>query len=241
MVGGIVRFETETARLVNIILEFDGVIADQQEAWYAAHAAATQAVGWSKLDSATFWRLIRTKGRQADLLPAAKPAKLAEYWTKFDQLVESDEWVGKLTVDENCNATLMALARHGELRVVTLGTNIEARQKLLAKHGLARFFKQFEKLDPDPRRRPTELKLLAKARARTIVVGASDALVRSAGLAELVSVGSSTGSCTGPRLHQAGASVVYKELVELAQSLQTGGRDLVQAGLLPRSLDAPSG
>jgi|CXWL01.1.fsa_nt_gi phosphoglycolate phosphatase-like HAD superfamily hydrolase len=224
---------------MNIILEFDGVIADQQESWYAAHTAATQDVGWSRLDSATFWRLMRTRGRQADLLPAAKPIKLTEYWTKFDQLVESDEWVGKLTIDDDCNATIMALSRHGDLRLVTLGANLEARQKLLVKRGLARFFKQFEKLDLDPRRRPAELKLLSKTDPRTIVASASDALVRSSGSAELVTVGISTGSCTGPRLHQAGASVVYKELAELAQSLQTGARDLIQAGLLPRSLEAP--
>jgi phosphoglycolate phosphatase-like HAD superfamily hydrolase len=126
----------EAEKSVNIILDFDGVIAVQQEAWYAAHVEAAQAVGWSRLDSATFWRLTRTKGRQADLLPAARPAKLTEYWTKFDQLVESDEWIGKLTIDEDCGTTLAALTRHGELRLVTLGSNIEARQKLLNKHGL---------------------------------------------------------------------------------------------------------
>lgn len=224
---------------MNIIIEFDGVIADQQETWYAAHEAATQAVGWSKLDSATFWRLIRTKGRQADLLPAAKPIKLAEYWTKFDQLVESDEFLGKLTIDEDCSATIMALARHGELRLATLGSNLDGRRKSLAAHDLARFFKQFEKLDPDPRRRPAELKHLAKAGPLAIAVCGSDALVRSAGSAELVTVGISTGSCTGPRLHSAGASVVYRDLSELAESLKNGARDLIQAGLLPRSLDAP--
>ncbi len=224
---------------MNIILEFDGVIADQPEAWYAAHAAATQAVGWSKLDSATFWRLIRTKGRQADMLPAAKPVKLTEYWAKFDQLVESDEFVGKLAFDDDCIADIIALTLRGELRLVTLGANLPARQKFLARHNLTRFIKQFERLDPDPRRRPAELKLLAKASPRAIIVCATDVLVRSASSAELVTVGISTGSCTGPRLHQAGASVVYKELAELNQSLQAGAHDLIQAGLLPRSLDAP--
>ncbi len=224
---------------MNIVLEFDGVIADQQEAWYAAHAAATQAVGWSKLDSATFRRLIRTKGRDADLLPAAKPIKLTEYWARFDQIVESDEGIAKITIDEEVTATIMALSRHGDLRLVTLGTNLAARQKFLAKHNLTRLFKQFEKLDPDPRRRPAELKLLAKASPRTLVVCSGDALVRSAGSAELITVGISSGNCTGPRLHQAGASVVYKELSELTQSLQAGAHDLIQAGLLPRSLDAP--
>lgn len=224
---------------MNIILEFDGVIADLQEAWYAAHLAATQAVGWSRLDSGTFWRLLRTKGRQADLLPAATPNKLAEYWAKFDQLVESDEFIEKLSFDEKMSANVMALAGHGDLRLVTLGANLARRQQWLVKHKLVRFFKQFEKLDPDPRRRPAELKLLAKPDLRSIVVCAGDALIRSAGAAELVTVGISTGPCTGTRLHQAGASVVYKDLSELAESLRSGARDLIQAGLLPRSLDAP--
>ena len=224
---------------MNIIVEFDGVIADQREAWHAAHAVATQAVGWSRLDSATFWRLIRTKGRQADLLPAAKPVKLTEYWTKFDQLVESDEYIGKLVFDDNSIADIIALTLRGDLRLVTLGANLPARQEFLARHNLTRFVKQFEKLDPDPRRRPAEFKLLAKPNPRTIVVCGSDALVRSAGSAELVTAGISTGSCTGPRLHSAGASVVYRNLSELAESLKNGARDLIQAGLLPRSLDAP--
>ena len=224
---------------MNIIIEFDGVIADQQSAWYAAHVAATEAVGWSRLDTATFWRLIRTKGRQADLLPAAKPTKLAEYWAKFDQLIETDEFLGKLTLDEDCGGTITALVKHADLRLVTLGANLDARQQFLSQHGLMRFFKQFEKLDADPRRRPAELKLLGKGAPRTVVVASSDTLARSASSAELVCVGISTGSCTGPRLHQAGAGVVYKELGELAQSLNTGAHDLIRAGLLPRSLDAP--
>ena len=224
---------------MNIILEFDGVLADQQEAWYAAHVATTHAIGWSKLDSATFWRLIRTKGRQADLLPAARPGKVAEYWTKFDEVVESDEWIAKLSIEDDAATTLAALLRHGEMRLVTLGTNLAARQKLLAQDNLVRFCKQFEKLDADPRRRPAELKVLAKASPRTILVAATDALARSAGAAEVVCIGISSGSCTGPRLHQSGANVVYKELSELTASLDAGARDLIQAGLLPRSLDAP--
>jgi len=55
----------------------------------------------------------------------------------------------------------------------------------------------------------------------------------------VVSVGVSVGPCSLARLHQAGASVVYKALHELSASIRDGAADLVQAGLLPRSLDAP--
>lgn len=226
---------------MNIIFEFDGVLTDQQAAWYEAHVAVTQAVGWSGLNAGTFWRLMRTKGRQADVLPAARPGKVEEYWSKFDELIESDEWIGKLQVDEDMSLVLHSLIRHGELRLVTLGGNLSAREKLLVRHQLGQYFKQFERLNADPRRRPAELTVLAKINPRTIVVAGSEMLARSASLAELVCVGISSGSCTGPRLFQAGAQVVYKELPELVSSLQNGARDLIQAGLLPRSLDAPTG
>lgn len=223
-----------------IVIEFDGVIADQQQAWYAAHVAVSRAVGWSTLDSGAFWRLIRTKGRQADLLPAAKEAKLAEYWAKFDQLVESVDSIEQFTLDDEMRASAAALARHGDLRLATLGSNLPARRQWLEKHNLLRFFKQFEKLDADPRRRPAELKLLTKPDPRSIAVCASDTLVRSASAADIVTVGISSGPCTAARLHQAGAGVVYKELSELTESLEAGARNLIQAGLLPRSLDAPT-
>lgn len=226
---------------MNIILEFDGVLADQHAAWYEAHVAVTQAVGWSRLDAGTFWRAMRTKGRQADILPAARPGKVEEYWSRFDQLLETDDWIGKLQVDKDMPQDLHSLNRHGELQLVTLGGNLSARDKLLVRHQLGQYFKQFERLNADPRRRPAELKALARIDPRTIVVAGSEMLARSASLAELVCVGISSGSCTGPRLFQAGAQVVYKELPELVSSLQNGARDLIQAGLLPRSLDAPTG
>lgn len=225
---------------MNIIIEFDGLIADQQEAWYRAHVASAEAVGWSRLDSGTFRRLVRTQGRQADMLPAARPGKVEEYWQKFDLLTESDEYIGAMPMVDECAPAITALARLSEIRVVTLGTNVSARTKLLTKYGIARFIKQTERLDSDPRRRPAELKLLAKSNRRTLLVAASDALIRSAGAAELISVGISSGHCTGPRMHQAGAGLVYKELAELVNSLETGAHDLIRMGLPPRSLDAPT-
>ena len=221
---------------MRFIIEFDGVVFDVAEAWYAAHAAATQAVGWSRLEQATFWRLIRTKGREADVLPGAKPIKLTEYWAKFDEQLETGDGLAKSVSQEGINETLSLLGRHGSIVLLTLGDNQAARRGLLERNGLARFFQQFERLDADPRRRPAELRVLAAGDPRTIVVAASDALIRSAGSAELVSVGVSSGGCNATRLHQAGAGLVYKDLSELADSLTTGGHDLVRAGLLPRPL-----
>jgi phosphoglycolate phosphatase-like HAD superfamily hydrolase len=221
---------------VRFIIEFDGVVFDVAEAWYATHAAATQAVGWSRLDQATLWRLIRTKGREADVLSGAKPVKFNEYWAKFDEQLETDDVLAKSVPQEGIGETLSTLARHGSMMLLTLGGNQIARRELLERNGLVRFFSQLVRLNADPRRRPAELRALTAGDPRTIVVAASDALIRSAGSAELISVGVSSGACNATRLHQAGAGLVYKDLSELADSLVAGGYDLVRAGLLPRSL-----
>lgn len=222
-----------------MIVESDGVLVGQQTAWHAAHVAAAQAVGWSSLDLGTFWRLIRTKGRQADLLPAAKPGKVADYWARFDQLIESDEFVKRLTIHDDVVEPLRGLRRHGQVQAVTLGSNLAVRRSLLEAAGIGPLIGAFEKLDPDPRRRPVEIKHLVRAEPRRLLVAASDALIRSAGAAEILCVGIPGGTCTESRLHQAGAGVVYKELNELRASLDAGAADLIRAGLLPRSLDAP--
>jgi len=225
---------------VRFIIEFDGPVFDPSSVYYAAHQAAAAAVGWSKLDQATFWRLLRTKGRQADLLPGAKPVKIADYEKRFDAHFESDALLASYPPQGDIRDSLLQLARFGACSLITLGSNLAARRIVLEKQGLAALFTRFDRLDADPRRRPAELRKLCEAEPRSLVVAASDSLIRSVGGAGLVSVGVAAGPCSVARLHQAGASVVYKALHELSTSIHNGAADLVQAGLLPRSLDAPS-
>ena len=224
---------------MRLIIEFDGSVFDPATVYYAAHQAAIAEVGWSRLDQATFWRLLRTKGRQADLLPGAKPVKIAEYEKRFDTCLESDALVASYQPQPDIRDTLMQLARFGACSLITLGSNLAGRRMVLEKHGLAGLFARFDGMEADPRRRPAELRRLCEADARTLVVAASDSLIRSAGEAETLSVGIAAGPCSVTRLHQAGADVVYKALHELSASIRDGAADLVQAGLLPRSLDAP--
>ena len=224
---------------MRLIIEFDGPVFDPSSVYYAAHQAAAAEVGWSQLDQATFWRLLRTKGRQADLLPGAKPVKIAEYEKRFDDHLESDALVASYQPQSDIRDTLLQLAHAGSCCLITLGSNVAGRRTVLEKHGLAGRFARFDGLEADPRRRPAELRQLCEADPRTLVVAASDALIRSAGEAGVVSVGIAAGPCSMARLHQAGASVVYKALSELSASICDGAADLVQAGLLPRSLDAP--
>lgn len=224
---------------MRFIIEFDGVVADVAAGLFAAHQATAKEVGWSALDRATFWRLLRTQGRGAQMLPAAKPPKLAEYQTRFELRAEADENIAAFGLIEDVSVALTRLAALGACHLVTLGANVEARMKWVDHHGLRRFFQRIERLDADPRKRPAELRLLSAKDPRTIVACGTDALVRSAGSAELFSVGISSGPCIAAKLHQAGASVVLGDLEALVSSLQTGGAELVRAGLLPRSLDAP--
>lgn len=224
---------------MRFIIEFDGPVFDPASVYYAAHQAAAVEVGWSRLDQATFWRLLRTKGRQADLLPGAKPVKIADYEKRFDACLEADALLASYPPQGDMRDSLLQLARFGACSLITLGSNLAARRIVLEKQGLAAHFARFDRLDADPRRRPAELRKLCEADPRSLIVAASDSLIRSAGEAGVISVGVSAGPCSIARLHQAGASVVYKALQELAASLRDGAADLVQAGLLPRSLDAP--
>lgn len=224
---------------MRLIIEFDGPVFDPSSVYYAAHQAATAQVGWSHLDQATFWRLLRTKGRQADLLPGAKPVKIVEYEKRFDTCLESDALVASYQPQPDVCDTLAQLARSGVCCLITLGSNVAGRRMVLEKHGLAGLFVRFDRVEADPRRRPTQLRQLCEADPRSLVVAASDVLIRSAGEAGTLGVGIASGSCSMARLHQAGASVVYKALHELSASIRNGAADLVQAGLLPRSLDAP--
>jgi phosphoglycolate phosphatase-like HAD superfamily hydrolase len=225
---------------LRFIIEFDGVVADIAAGLFASHQAAAKEVGWSALDRATFWRLFRTHGRGAQMLPAAKPAKLAEYQTRFDLHAESDTCIADFALVEHVSAVMTRLVALGTCHLVTLGGNVAARSRLVDQGGLLRLLSRIEPLDLDPRKRPAELRTLSAKDPRTIVICGTDALVRSTGTADLFSAGISSGPCVAARLHQAGASVVFRDLDALVSSLQTGGSELVRAGLLPRSLDAPT-
>ncbi len=245
---------------MRLIVEMDGVVFDIEAAWFSAHELATQAVGWSRLDRATFWRLIRTKGRDANVLPAAKPVKIREYWDCFDRALETEGIIAKCALHEQIREVLISWigrdrsfsrdrtayssadqrkrpdAEEVSLECVTLGTNVRARRKLVEVLGFGQVSDRVRGVNPDPKRRQSELRALAAPDPRTILIASSDVLVRSGENAEVFCVGISSGSCTASRLHQAGARVVYGELSELADSLAGGGHDLVQHGLLPRSL-----
>ena len=221
---------------MRFIIELDGPIFDVMPMRYVAHRAVAAEVGWSRLDEATFRRLIRTKGRDADLLPGAADVKVAEYHRRFAEYAESDASVGTCETQPGVAAAVRALAECGSCCAVTLGSNVSARRALLDRAGLARFLERTERLAPDPRRRPAELRGLSADDDRTIVVAATASLVRAVGRAELFGVGLSCGTTAIARLHQAGADIVYKALEDVVVALEAGAKDLIRAGLLPPPL-----
>lgn len=221
---------------MRFLIELEGPVFDPAAAWYAGHELAATAVGWSRLDRATFWRLTRTKGLTGEILPGAREAKLAEYAALFVQHVESDAAISTTVFQEDAAATLSQIVRFGPCALITLGANVEARTRLLESARLRRFFERLEPIDADPRRRPAQLRSLAAGDRRTVVAAGTDSILRAANEAGLFTVGVSRGSCSVTRLHQAGAAVVYKSLGELLDSLKSGAADLVRAGLLPAPL-----
>jgi len=216
-----------------LLIEFEGPIAYVNDAYYGAYVEAATQIGWSKLDQSTFWRLTRTKGAEADVLPRAPDPKVKDYRQRFGLLLEQPAILQRFLPVGEVVATLSKLGRHGPLNVITLGGNAIERMSLLRSWTLSSLLPDVHPLSPDPRQRPGELKALAKGDRRAIVAACSDALIRSADDAELFTVGLTCGACGAERLHRAGPRIVFKDLSELAASLTTGGADLIRAGLLP--------
>ena len=218
------------------MVQLDGVVFDLAGAYFEAHRRAADAVGWSTLEQRTFWRMTRKEGAEANFLRGAKPSKQTAYTARFLEALEADEVINHLRPHDGVKALLGDIASRGPVVGVTLGANIERRRSILDETKLADAFAEVHPLDPDPRRRPGQIRVLADGDARTIVIAASDVLLRSSSSAEMFSVGIASGACSVERLHQAGATVVYRALDELVESLRTGGQDLIRAGLLPPPL-----
>lgn len=221
---------------MHFLIEFEGPIVDIAPVYHGVHREVAAEVGWSSLDQSTYWRTIRTQGLIADVLPGAKPAKLSAYLSRFASRVEQDDVVEQCLPQQDVDAALAAIKRHGSGNVITLGSNIDARQRVLEQHGLASYFPGTPSLNADPRRRPGELRALAGDDRRTVVAAANDALIRAAGEADLFAVGMTCGVSGARRLFQAGAALVYRDLDQLVESLKTGAVDMIEAGLLPAPL-----
>ncbi len=221
---------------VHFIIEFDGVVVDVAAAYHRAHERVAAELGWSRLDRASFWRLTRTKGAEADLLPGAPSSKVNAYRARFEQLIETDEVLDGLEPHAGMDDVLGTLGRFGRCSLTTIGSNLASRRAVLEGAGLAGYFTGAAALSSDARRRVGELSALAAGDERTIVAAGTVSIVRSAGAAELIAVGIAGGSCTAARLHRAGADMVYQDWGELSASVRSGGRELIRAGLLPPAL-----
>ena len=218
---------------MRFIIEFDGPVIDLRPVHYQVYRDVAADVGWARIDEATYRRRTRARGREANILPGARPVKLATFHTRFDEQVEADVVVEQYQPHPDLEGVLATMARSGPCHLVTLGSNLEARRRVLERHDLARFFTRRTALHPDPRRRGGELLALSNRDPRTIVAASTDAIIRAAGHAALFAVGIASGMCAPERLHQAGADVVYSDLNQLAESLTSGAGDLIKAGLLP--------
>lgn len=218
------------------MMEWDGVLADVMAGYHRAHQKSAANVGWSALDSARFRAALRKQGLEAHVLPGAPPLKVKQYAADFTAALASDDLLLATPLHESVPVALRAIARHADLLWLSLGANLTARKQVLQKAGIDGLFKQSITLDPDPRRRPAQLRTLAGSEKRVIVAASSEPLLRASGSAEIIAVGFSTGASSSARLQQAGADIVYGDLEDLAETLTRGAPDLVQAGLLPLPL-----
>lgn len=221
---------------MKFLLEVDGPILDFEPAHFRAYRDAAAAVGWSTVDAATYRRLVRTKGRDAPILPGASPLKLKDFHARFEVLAEADDVVDLAAARPWAAAVLAALRKLGAVSFLTPGTNAAKRRAKLIADKLIFPAENIVSIETDPRKRAGQLRELCGGVRRCLVVAATDALIRAAREAELFCVGTACGTCAVPRLQAAGADTVYRDPTELVQSLQSGAADLIRAGLSPASL-----
>ena len=220
---------------MRLVIEFDGVIADVRAAYVRAHREAAEAVGWPAVEAGAFWRMIRKGGPEAVVLRGARPVKLKEYRRAFAERLHSADVVRDLRPHDGALEAVDRLAKLARIYLVTLSANSDTHRQLAADWGLTKIGR-LEGLDSDPRRRPGELKVLARDEPRAVVVAGDAPLIRSATEAGLIAVGMLGGAAIEARLHQAGASIVFPNLTEVGDDLASGSKKLVAAGLLPPGL-----
>lgn len=221
---------------MRILIELEGPLLDVAGAYYEAHKSSTAAVGWSTLDQVTFWRLTRTGAPDAKLVPSARPGKCTQYRAEFEAQLRAAGFRELCALHAGSRDVMVSVARHGSLQVITLLPAGESTAALLGRERLMPPIEGVAELPSDPRARPGAIRELVRGERRAIVAASSETIIRAAREAEVLAVGLSNGPCTSARLHQAGADVVYAALGELASSLSSGAKDLIQAGLLPASL-----
>lgn len=216
---------------MRFLIETDGPIFNVAAAYFRLHCESAAAVGWSSLDQPSFLSAFRKDGRQAMVLRGAKPLKLKEYQTRFDQQVEADAVIAQFEPNEGIATSLVRVVRHSSNVLLASGSNVAARRARLVQAGLGRFASTLEALPPDQASRAGRLKTLAAGDRSAVVVSSSDIIIRAAGLAEVIAIGIQGGMCAETRLYQAGAAVVYRDLTQLAEALETGADELARAGL----------
>lgn len=219
---------------MKVVLEFEGAVADESDACYAAHAAAAEASGWAKLDQASFWRLMRSQGPDAVFLRGAKPLKLKEYHEAFQRLIAEPSIHRKLVFPDHIQESLRRVCHVSDCTIVTLHDDTDSIRSMLTSQ-LSGTSLPLVVLSSIPGMRVGQLRDLAGDARQRVFVATSDALIRAGNSADYLTVGLSSGRCGRKRLEQAGASVILRDLEDFAECLAAGGKELLDAGLMPFS------
>ena len=226
---------SEGKTCVKTIIELDGPIVDVEPGTWEAYSTAALETGLARTDRNAFWRAVRSGAPFGRSLRGAKPAKVAQCETRFGELLESDSCLETCRAQPEAHDALSRLTKHTRLALVTLGRNRAARQKLLNADDLSCFFPEMCGLSTRRQSRRDRLRALAEDDSRVVCAASTPALIASATEAGLLVVGISNGIFTSRRLTQAGAAVVFSDLLELTDEYEGGATELVAHGLLPQS------
>ncbi len=218
-------------RRPRLILEMDGPLFEGEPGYWKSYSDAASALGLPRTDRARFWRLIRSAKPADQWVAGAKPKQIAALKQQFIAGLEHDASLSISVIQPDASEAMRRLAKLANCVLVTRGSNRGARQRLLDAAGLSVHFLEMHGLSAEGGRRVERLKQINAESDVVLVAAASVELVHSASEISLPAVGVSNGACTASRLTQAGAVVVYSDLRELVDELESGGRNLAEAGV----------
>ncbi|MHC5109765.1 MAG: hypothetical protein ACYTHJ_07805 [Planctomycetota bacterium] len=222
---------------MKFLIEFEGVLSDVGRMTYTAHSLAAESVGWSRLDQASFWRMLRTKGLDAPFLPGAKPMKLKNYQEAYIEALKSPKALSKISLVNDLGESIRKMERVGACSVVSLASEVETGNRLLGACQLPGVEFDVTPLDAEILARTEQLNSMVGSERRGVLVASTDTLLRTASGTDLFAVGVSFGTCSVKRLQQAGAALTFRHLDEFADCVASGGKELLEAGMLPFSVE----
>ncbi len=119
---------------MKLLVDVDGPLLDVQPAYWDAYQQAVSELGLARIDSSTFWRLVRSAASEGVLLRNSKPRHWKVFQERLAALLDVDEYVARMVPQPGAVRLTSARPRL-TLQLLTLHANGPARQRILCQIG----------------------------------------------------------------------------------------------------------